>query len=41
MSPDLLRTAIEAADMRLKDVVLANLDVLFARFVVNTNPDVP
>jgi LAS superfamily LD-carboxypeptidase LdcB len=41
MSPDLLRTAIEGADMRLKDVVLANLDVLFARFVVNTNPDVP
>ncbi|MEO6445998.1 MAG: M15 family metallopeptidase [Gemmatimonadaceae bacterium] len=38
LSPDRLRHTIEGADMRLKDVVLAHLPVIFERFVVNTNP---
>jgi LAS superfamily LD-carboxypeptidase LdcB len=41
MSPDLLRAAIETANMRLKDAVLEHLDEIFTRFVTNTNPDVP
>jgi hypothetical protein len=41
LTPDLLRSTIAAADMLLKDVVLANLDEIFSRFVTNTNPDVP
>lgn len=38
LTPDLLREAIEQAEMRLKDVVLARLPVIFDRFVANTNP---
>lgn len=37
LTPDLLRSTIEGADMQLKDVVLANLDAIFERFVTNTN----
>jgi LAS superfamily LD-carboxypeptidase LdcB len=33
-----LRAAIEGADMMLKEVVLAHLDAIFKRFVINTNP---
>ena len=38
LTPDLLREALQQADMRLKDVVLAHLDEIFDRFVMNTNP---
>lgn len=38
VSPDLLRTTIESADIMLKDSVLANLNAIFQRFVRNTNP---
>lgn len=38
LTPMLLRQTIEEADMRLKHVVLANLDAIFERFVMNTNP---
>ena len=41
LSPDVLRQAIQAADMMLKDVVLENLDEIFDRFVTNTNPNLP
>ena len=41
LSVDVLRSAIEAADMKLKDVVLSHLDEIMDRFVKNTNPDVP
>jgi LAS superfamily LD-carboxypeptidase LdcB len=41
LNPQLLRTTIESADILLKDVVLANLDEIVDRFVVNTNPDFP
>jgi LAS superfamily LD-carboxypeptidase LdcB len=34
--PELLRTTIEQADMMLKEVVLAHLDTIFGRFVINT-----
>jgi LAS superfamily LD-carboxypeptidase LdcB len=34
----LLRRSVEAADMRLKVVVLAHLDEVFRRFVTNTAP---
>jgi LAS superfamily LD-carboxypeptidase LdcB len=37
LTPDLLRATIAAADMKLKDVVLARLDEIFDRFVRNTN----
>ena len=33
-----LRRTVEAADMRLKEVVLAHLDEIFRRFVTNTAP---
>jgi LAS superfamily LD-carboxypeptidase LdcB len=33
-----LRRAVEAADLRLKEVVLAHLDQVFRRFVTNTAP---
>lgn len=38
LTPDLLREALQRADMRLKEVVLAHLDEIFDRFVMNTNP---
>jgi LAS superfamily LD-carboxypeptidase LdcB len=38
LTPDVLRATIGAADMALKDVVLANLDDIFERFVTNVNP---
>jgi hypothetical protein len=38
LTPMLLRQTMEEADMRLKHVVLANLDGIFERFVTNTNP---
>jgi LAS superfamily LD-carboxypeptidase LdcB len=38
LTPDVLREVIEPADMRLKDVVLGRLPVIFDRFVANTNP---
>lgn len=38
LTRDVLRTAIAQADMKLKDAVLANLDEIVDRFVVNTNP---
>jgi hypothetical protein len=34
----LLRRTVEAADLRLKEVVLAHLDEIFRRFVTNTAP---
>jgi LAS superfamily LD-carboxypeptidase LdcB len=37
LTADLLRSTIEDADMLLKDVVLANLDAIFERFVTNIN----
>lgn len=36
LTPELLRTTVEQADMMLKEVVLAHLDTIFARFVTNT-----
>jgi hypothetical protein len=36
LTRELLRTTIEEADMMLKDVVLAHLDTIFERFVINT-----
>jgi LAS superfamily LD-carboxypeptidase LdcB len=41
LSVDLLRQTLESADMRLKQVVLENLDEIFDRFVTNTNPEHP
>lgn len=38
LTPMLLRQTLENADIRLKHVVLANLDEIFERFVTNTNP---
>ncbi|MGQ0639253.1 MAG: M15 family metallopeptidase [Gemmatimonadaceae bacterium] len=38
LTRDLLRTTIEHADMMLKEVVLARLDTIFERFVINTSP---
>jgi LAS superfamily LD-carboxypeptidase LdcB len=38
LTRDVLRTTIEQADMMLKDVVLARLDAIYERFVINTNP---
>ena len=38
LTTDLLRQAVEASDMLLKGVVLANLDEIMDRFVKNTNP---
>ena len=37
LTRDLLRTTVQHADMRLKDTVLAHLDTVFERFVINTN----
>lgn len=37
LSIDLLRATIQGADMLLKEVVLAHLDGIFQRFVINTN----
>ncbi len=37
LTPELLRSAIADADMRLKDVVLGNLDEIHARFVANVS----
>jgi LAS superfamily LD-carboxypeptidase LdcB len=37
LSRDLLAETIERADMQLKDIVLARLDTIFERFVINTN----
>jgi hypothetical protein len=33
LSPELLRDAIEAADIELKPVILEDLDIIFARYV--------
>ena len=38
LSAHVLRTTIVAADMRLKETVLTNLDEIMTRFVRNTNP---
>lgn len=38
---DHLRQTIEGADMNLKDVVLDQLQVIYDRFVINTNPATP
>jgi LAS superfamily LD-carboxypeptidase LdcB len=38
LTRELLRATIEQADMMLKNVVLAQLDAIFDRFVINTNP---
>ena len=38
LTPTLLRQTIDEADMRLKNVVLAHLETIFERFIVNTNP---
>lgn len=35
LTPDVLRATVQAADMRLKEVVLAELDTIVERFVVN------
>lgn len=37
LTRDLLAQTIEQADMQLKAVVLANLDAIYERFVINTN----
>jgi LAS superfamily LD-carboxypeptidase LdcB len=39
LTAELLYGTIQSANMRLKDVVLANLDEIVRRFVKNTNPD--
>ena len=41
LTVDVLRSAIVQADLKLKDVVLSQLDEIMDRFVKNTNPDVP
>ena len=41
LSTELLRDTVVAADMLLKDVVLANLEEIMDRFVKNTNPEIP
>jgi hypothetical protein len=38
LTPTLLRETLECADMRLKDVVIRDLDEIFERFVTNTAP---
>jgi LAS superfamily LD-carboxypeptidase LdcB len=37
LTPDLLRETVRAADMKLKEVVLRELDGIYERFVVNVN----
>lgn len=37
LTPNLLRSAVAAADMRLKDVVLDHLEEIHSRFVVNVS----
>jgi LAS superfamily LD-carboxypeptidase LdcB len=37
VTPELLRDTISGADMRLKDIVLAQLETIHSRFVTNTN----
>lgn len=39
LTAELLHGTIQSADMKLKDVVLANLEEIVRRFVKNTNPD--
>jgi LAS superfamily LD-carboxypeptidase LdcB len=39
LTPTLLRETLETTDMRLKDVVLRDLDEIFERFVKNTAPE--
>jgi LAS superfamily LD-carboxypeptidase LdcB len=39
LTPDVLRRTIEAADIRCRATILANLEEIHARFVINTNPD--
>jgi LAS superfamily LD-carboxypeptidase LdcB len=41
ITPALLRDALSQADMRLRDTVLAHLDEIFDRFVINVNPAHP
>jgi LAS superfamily LD-carboxypeptidase LdcB len=38
LTRELLRETLANADMMLKDAVLANLDEIFERFVININP---
>ncbi|MFN8573152.1 MAG: M15 family metallopeptidase [Gemmatimonadaceae bacterium] len=37
LTPDLLQDTIEAAELQLKETVLANLPEIYERFIVNTN----
>jgi LAS superfamily LD-carboxypeptidase LdcB len=37
LTPDVLRETVRQADLRLKDVVLRELDAIYQRFVVNIN----
>jgi LAS superfamily LD-carboxypeptidase LdcB len=37
LTVDVLRGTVAAADLQLRDVVLAHLDVIYERFVINTN----
>ncbi len=37
LTPSLLRNTIREADIRLKDTVLADLDRIYERFVININ----
>lgn len=39
LTPTLLRETLERVDMRLKDVVIRDLDEIFERFVANTAPE--
>jgi len=39
LTPALLRSTIERADMKLRDAVLADLDEIFTRFVTNVAPE--
>jgi hypothetical protein len=38
LSVDTLGAALSASDIRLKGTVLDNLDDIYRRFVINTNP---
>lgn len=41
LTPEVLRAVVAGADMRLKDVVLAHLNEIYERFVVNVAPGPP
>ena len=38
LTPDILRDTIQRADMHLKEAVVRELDAIYERFVMNTNP---